>query len=514
MASGAPRKPDTAGRSSYRQIFKATALVGGVQVFNVLAGIVRTKVLASLLGPGGMGLVGMYQSATAVVGTVAGMGITQSGVRQIAEAAATEDQARISRTVRTLRLTSLLAGLVGMALVLAFREPLARATFGDDEYAWGLGAVSLTLLFGAVAGGQNALLQGLRRLKDLASNQVAGTFLGTLLSIGLVVWLRERGIVAVLVASAAASLLSSWWYARRVRVTLAPMTLHDAWIESRGLLTMGAAFMASGLFAAGAAYASRVLIIRELGMAAVGLYAASWTLSNLYVGMVLNAMGTDFYPRLTAVATDNGAVNRLVNEQTEMGLLMAIPGILATLALAPWVLSLFYSPAFEPAAEIIRWQIIGVVLRVVSWPLGYIILAKGMSRTFMLVEAVFWTLHVLLVAACLRLWGLEGTGIAFALTYAAVGLGNLGVSRLISGFVWSRRSLSVLALGASSCVVAFAMTRLLPQNVNTATATAFAVAVSAFCVKALARTLGLGVGELLRARLRPHWSHNGEHGDA
>src|SRR5208337_3218913 len=103
----------------------------------------------------------------------------------------------------------------------------------------------------------------------------------------------------------------------------------------------------------------------------------TWTLSTLYVGFVLNAMGADFYPRLTSLAADNMMVNRLVNEQTEMGLLIAVPGVLATLTLAPWVLKIFYSVQFVPAVEIVRWQIVGILLRVVSWPMGFVQLAKG-----------------------------------------------------------------------------------------------------------------------------------------
>jgi PST family polysaccharide transporter len=499
----------SAGTSSYRQIFKATALIGGVQVFNVLGGIVRTKALASLLGPAGMGLVGMYQSATAVVGTMAGMGITQSGVRQIAEATGTGDEARISRTVRTLRSTALLSGLLGTLLVLAFRRPLARTTFGDDTYAWGLGVVSLTLLFAAVSGGQNALLQGLRRLTDLAASQVVGMALGTVLGVGFVFWLRERGIVAFLVASAAAPLLCSWWYARRVRVSPVPMTLRQTWTESRGLFAMGAAFMVSGLFATGAAYVSRVLIIRELGMAAVGLYAASWAISGLYVNTILNAMGADFYPRLTAVATDDAAVNRLVNEQTEMGILIATPGILVTLSLAPWVLSVFYSSAFQPAAEVVRWQIIGVALRVVSWPMAFIILAKGMARTYAFTEALSWALQVLLLTVCLRLWGLEGAGIAFAMTYVTVGLAYFGLSRLISGFLWSPRASVLIALCTSFGALTFALTRMLPHGLNTAIATVFSLGASVVCLRTLTRILDAGVGAILRSGFRPQSLHGG-----
>ena len=72
--------------SSHRQIFKSTALIGGAQVINMGIGVVRTKALAVLLGPAGMGLAGLYMTATGLVGSVAGLGINASGVRQIAEA--------------------------------------------------------------------------------------------------------------------------------------------------------------------------------------------------------------------------------------------------------------------------------------------------------------------------------------------------------------------------------------------------------------------------------------------
>ena len=58
-------------------------------------------------------------------------------------------------------------------------------------------------------------------------------------------------------------------------------------------------------------------------------------------------MGADFYPRLTAVADDHKECNRLVNEQAEVGLLLAGPGVIATLTFAPLVIWLFYSSAFR-----------------------------------------------------------------------------------------------------------------------------------------------------------------------
>jgi hypothetical protein len=50
-------------QSSYRSIMKATS-VWGVQVFYIVIAIVRSKIIAVLLGPAGMGIVGLLNSTT------------------------------------------------------------------------------------------------------------------------------------------------------------------------------------------------------------------------------------------------------------------------------------------------------------------------------------------------------------------------------------------------------------------------------------------------------------------
>ena len=80
------------------------------------------------------------------------------------------------------------------------------------------------------------------------------------------------------------------------------------------------------------------------------------------MGIILQAMGADFYPRLTASAHNNQECNRLANEQTLVGLLVAGPGVIASLTLAPLIIALFYSAKFGPAVGILRWVCLGASL--------------------------------------------------------------------------------------------------------------------------------------------------------
>ena len=473
--------------SSYRQIFKSTAVIGAAQVANIGIGIVRNKALAVLLAPAGFGLAGTYLTVTGFVGGVTGLGLGMSGVRQIAEASAGGDRNKIARTIQALRWASLLAGVLGMVTLLALCVPLSYSTFGDGTHAGALALMSVSLLFGGISAGQYALIQGLRRLVDLGKSQVAGAFFGMLASVVLVYYLREHGIALYLVANAGMAVIFSWWYARKVDLPRVKMRLAELWLESRGLLALGFAFLIQNLVLGLGGYLTRVLIIGHLGLAAVGLYTAAWTLSSYYVGIVLKAMGADFYPRLTAVANDHPTLNRLVNEQIEMGLLIAIPGVLAVLALAPLVLHVLYSGAFVDAAEIIRWQILGIVLQVVSWPIGTVMLAKGKSKVFVVTEITNASVGLLCLFLGLRFWNLEGIGISVALAGLIMFFYYFIVGRWLSGFMFSKNCFQVLVPSVLALAATFLAVRTLPSDWGIAVGILLAIAAGITSIWALQR---------------------------
>ena len=109
--------------------------------------------------------------------------------------------------------------------------------------------------------------------------------------------------------------------------------------------------MVSGILMMGASYGVRIIVLRDSGLSGAGLYQAGWALGGLYVGFVLQAMGADFYPRLVQHISDHREMNRLVNEQAHVSVLLAGPGVVATLALSPDLIALFFSENFVPAVE-------------------------------------------------------------------------------------------------------------------------------------------------------------------
>ena len=146
-----------------------------------------------------------------------------SGVREIAAAAARGDTDSLARTARILLRCVFVCGLIGAAL-LAVAPWVSTLTFGSDAHAGGLSALALAVLFGVVAGGYGALLQGVVRVGDVARVAIHGALLGALCAVALVAWLGAAEVVPALVASAARSLLVSWHYGQQV--PLADVPLH------------------------------------------------------------------------------------------------------------------------------------------------------------------------------------------------------------------------------------------------------------------------------------------------
>ena len=420
---------------SQKQILKSTSILGSSRALSIGVSLISVKVIALLLGPVGIGLIGLYQSVVGTASVVVGMGLGNSGVRQIAEARSLDDEAKIAGARFALRWLTIFLATIGAAILILFSREFSIQMFGTPDHSVDVAILSVAVFFVAINSSQAAVLQGFRRVGDIALCTILGAICGTIISLALVIIFREEGIALMVTALAVVNCLFSWWYVRRVPKSEAILTFAEIWAQSVFMLKLGSVFMARGFVTAAVLLAIRFLITEDMGLAAVGFFSASWMLSRRYSDLVLEAMGKDFYPRLTAIHTDSIAVVRLVNEQLEMALLLAGPLLLAMLTFAPFVIYTLYSAEFvSETSAILRWQIVGTLFRIITFPLGYICLAKGLIKTAFFVNLVWNAMFFLLVLVGLGWIGLEVTGIAFCLAYMLHVFINLVVARRLVDF--------------------------------------------------------------------------------
>lgn len=404
-------------QSSYRSIFKATSLFGSVQFFQILIQIVKSKFIAVLLGPAGVGIIGLYQSGMQLVQNITNMGLASSAVRDVSEAFGLKDYSRINQVITTIRRLVWGTGILGMIALAVVSPILSKISFGNYDYTIPFIVLSVTLLLDQICAGQKVILQGLRRLTELAKCSVIGSAFGLLVSVPFYYLLGVNGIVPTLILNSVCALVVSWLYSRRIPVQRVEQAPKETLKQGRMMLVMGISMSLSGIFSTVASYIIRAYIQYVNGVEEVGLFQAGFIIMTTYVGLVFNAISTDYYPRLAAVNKDNLKCQEIINQQGEMATLILAPMLSVCLVFMPVILKILYSDDFLKANDYICWASIGMYLRLAAWVISFSFVAKAESKLFMINEALACCYYVVFSIVGYYLGGLRGIGIAFAFQY-------------------------------------------------------------------------------------------------
>ncbi len=399
-----------------RMAMKAMGLFGGVQVMGILCSIIRTKLVAMWIGPVGIGLFGLFNNALEMISTGTNLGIRSSSVRDISQALGSHDSRLVARMIAVVRKWSMWLGLAGAILTLSLAPLLSRLTFGDSTHIWGFVALSIAVLLQALTNGEYAVLQGTARLKRLASVTLWGTIVGLAVSIPLFYLLRERSILPSIIAYAAALAIFAWVFRNR-EYPAEPVSRRETFDMGKGFVRLGI-FMTLGNFATIlASYAFNAWLNVNAGTEQVGFYQAGYTLINKYTGLILTALGMEYYPRLSQVADSRLRLRAFVSQEINVAIAIMAPVVALFILLRELVVWILYTPEFNVILTFVSWGMIGTVLRTASWCLAFTILAKGDGRTYLWTEVASAVINLLLNIVFYRWWGLTGLGIAFMVSY-------------------------------------------------------------------------------------------------
>ena len=450
-------------KSSYRQIVKATSLFGGVQFFQIIISVIRSKFVAILLGPAGMGIVGLLTATTGLVAGLTNFGLGTSAVKNISEANATDNHERISTVITVVRRLVWITGILGSLVTLVASPWLSQFTFGNKDYTIAFIWISITLLLNQLSTGELVLLQGLRKLQQLAKANVYGSLAGLVISIPLYYKFGVGGIVPVIIITASSTLFFTWLFTRNIDTSSKIVSRSTTISEGKDMLVMGFMISMSGLISLMVAYMIRIFINRTGDVADVGFYSAGFTIINTYVGMVFTAMGTDYYPRLSLVASDNAQCKEHINQQSEIALLILAPILITFLVFLNWAIIILYSSQFLSITHMVYWATLGIFFKALSWAIAFVFLAKGASKLFFWNELV-GSLHGFGFSILgYHLAGLTGLGISFLASYILYFIQVFVIAKVKFKFSFNSSLLKIFLIQFSLALICFAVVILVKQ---------------------------------------------------
>ena len=443
-----PEKEEKKGLNSYRNIIKGSSFFGGVQIFNILITLIRGKFVAIILGPEGMGVSALFNSASNTIQRFASLGLGQSIIKEVAN----EDETEVQRetTIRaSLRLTNLTA-LLGLIVSVAFCIPLSRLTFGDETYWWQFIILGVGVAFAIAGSGKLAILQGLHQVKRISMASIVGGLTGLGVGIPLYYMFGDKGIVPSIVAI----FLSLYiFYSISLNRSYKFDRLSESWRSyipiAKKLLLLGIVLMSGDVISTLVTYLINLFVRINGNVDDVGLYQAANSVTNQFTGMIFAAMAMDYFPRLSAVANDNIKMKNAVNRQSEIVAWLMTPAMVLLILSAPLIIRVLLSENFHSIIPLMRWMGIGMLLRAFSFPMAYITFAKGNKKVFFIMEGIVANAMTLILSCLFFYWfGLIGLGYALVADNAFCFILYFVINNRLYKYQFSKESLLNFGLGA------------------------------------------------------------------
>ena len=406
----------------------STSLFSGFSTLaKMLAGFIILKVVAVNLGPNGLAFCGQFLSLINIMAVLAGGGISYGIIRYVAEYARSEKKLKfflshISTYVMIFSFPTMILGFI-------FNKSLSILVFGSTDFTYAIIWISISQWFLALNLVLISILNGFKRIKLLTMINVAGAFIGLVITFFLVSQYQLPGALLAIIAAQTTPLIISIFCIFREKWAKYLLNFRFNRKFFMQLSHYSVMNIVSILTVPVAQIIVRNDLSHVLSWQAVGYWQAVLRVSDAYLLLVTTALTAYYLPRL-AELKDNVSLKKEM-WQTSRIILPAIFIIsLAIYLLRDIILIILYTPEFTAASGLFLYQLIGDFFRITGWLCTFLLLAKAWTKVYIATEIILSGLFVIISHFMVRSYGLIGITYSFATTYFLYWLLMLGTSLL------------------------------------------------------------------------------------
>ena len=402
--------------ATYDHVLKYTGVFGGVQVLTMLVSMLRNKLASAWLSKAGMGFFMLYSNIASFVSSTSNAGIPFSAVKNISELYEKGTPGEVGSYVVTVRSWSLWTALFGALLCVLMAPFISYFTFDGDWGYSGKVAMLAPMIFAiAVTNGEVSVLKGTRQLKCVAAITAISALL-TLVSVlpFFYLWGAE-GVVAALVVNAVVVMVVHLYFSLKIYPWRVRLFSHSVLQQGVGMIRLGIPYVAASILNSLTALAVPAVLLYLGCMDDVGLYKVGYSLMVVYAGIVFVAVESDYFPRLSAVNDDVQRMNKVINQQVDVCVLLMSPLLLFMVSAMPFIIRILYTCEYLPVVGMAVLAVFYMFFKAMVLPVAYTALAKGDSVTYLFMEVAYDIFSFALIAAGYYYGGITGTGIALSL---------------------------------------------------------------------------------------------------
>ncbi|WP_371316126.1 O-antigen translocase [Enterobacter sp. ENT03] len=381
----------------------------------MLAGLVINKAIAILIGPGGLAMIGQFQNFYMVTSTIAQGGIN-SGITKYTAEYFDNDGKRTELWSTSLRITLLFSCIVSLFLIVG-STIWSKFIFGNANYNYVFRVLGCTVILFSLNQLLLSVINGLKEIRKFITINITQSIYSLLFTTLLIYFFGLNGALFALVTNQSVIFLIVLWYLRKhPLITFARFRKKWENEQAKKLLQFSLMSLISAFCLPVSQIVIRDYVAKVYSWDYAGYWQAMTYISTTYLLVITTALSIYYLPRLSEINNKKELRSELLN-----GYKIIIP-IVSLMAFVIYLLRehimlILFSANFSPMLSLFKWQMIGDVIKIISWLIAYIMLAKAMTKSFIITEVLFAVSFCILSISAVSFFGFKGLSYAFAINY-------------------------------------------------------------------------------------------------
>ena len=396
-------------------LLKTSSLNAIAVVIKLLVGLFLNKILAVYVGPSGYAVIGQFQNAITMITGFASGAINNGVVKYTAEY--NQDENRQILVWQTATRISVCCSLVFSLIIVIFNKKLAILFLHGEEYGSIFMLFASLLLFFVLNALLLAVLNGRKDISRYVAANICGSIIMAVFTGLLAKGAGLYGALLALSINQSVTFFTTLFLCRKANW----LSLSHFWgkfdtVTAKKL--SGFALMA--LTSAAIVPLSQILIRNklglELGWVAAGYWQGVSKISEMYLMVVTTTLGVYYLPKISEIS-DRKELRKEIIHGYKTILPVAIIGAITIYVLRDFLINILFTKEFEPMRNYFKFQLIGDVIKIASWLLGYVLWGKALTKVFIITEVAFSALFVLFSFLLIHRLGIDGVTLSYLITY-------------------------------------------------------------------------------------------------
>lgn len=395
-------------------LIKTSVLTAISTIIKVISAFVINKVIAMYIGPSGLAVIGQLQNFVEIVVTFSNAAVVQGVIKYTAEYKTIEEKQKIFSTSIVV---SLICSIVISLLLFGFSGYLSEFIFKDRQYSSVFIVFGSTILLFALNTILMSILNGQKEIQKYVFVNIAGSVFSLFFTSFLIMELNLMGALYALVINQSviffvtlAFVIKSSWF---------KLQYFKQGVDKDSLIKLGK-FSMMAITSVLTVPVSHLIIRNYIGdnlsWDDAGYWQGIWYISTMYLMVITTSLSVYYLPKLSEIQDNQELKKEIFN-----GYKVIIP-IVMVLAFGIFifkelVVTIAFTDSFMPMLELFKWQLFGDVIKIASWLLSMMMLAKAMTKMFIYTEIFFSLSFVLLAINLIDNFGLIGVTYAFSINY-------------------------------------------------------------------------------------------------